>query len=95
MSTVLAPVIIALTGLPALAIASWSARDGSTHSRGVGLRWALIGLSMFLGALGLYLTGDHPNLGYVVVIAMVVAVNAIGISLVRHLRRGANGAPGK
>ena len=95
MTQLLAPLIIALTGLPALAIASWSSRDGSQHSRGTGLRWALIGLSMFLGALGVYLAGDHATIRYGVVIVMVITVNALGVSLLRHLRRSPNRAPGR
>lgn len=88
-----APLIIAATGIPALLAAVWSARPGTAHARGAGLRWALIALCMFLGATGLYLAGDHRNLIYAVVLALVIAVNALGISLVLHLRR--DGAPYK
>ncbi|MCW4454903.1 hypothetical protein OK348_08840 [Flavobacterium sp. MXW15] len=84
----IAPLVIAATGLPALAIAAWAGRDGSDHARGTGLRWALIALGMFVGALGLYLAGGNRSAVYAVVIALVVAVNALGISLVLHLRRG-------
>ncbi len=90
---VAAPLIIAATGIPALLIAVWSGRPGTAHARGVGLRWALIALCMFLGATGLYLAGDSRTITYAVVIALVVAVNALGISLVLLLRRGGDGAP--
>ncbi len=92
---VVAPLIIAATGIPALLIAVWSGRPGTAHARGLGLRWALIALCMFIGAIGLYLAGDHRNIAYGVVIALVIAVNALGVSLVMHLRRGGNGVPGK
>lgn len=92
---VVAPLIIAATGVPALLIAVWSSRPGTAHARGLGLRWALIALCMFLGAIGLHLAGDNRNITYGVVIALVIAVNALGVSLVMHLRRGGNGAPRK
>lgn len=92
MNQIMAPLIIAITGLPALAIALWSGRDGSAQGRGAGVRWALIALCMFIGAICLYWAGaDRPRV-YMVVIAMVIAVNALGISLVMHLRRGGDGA---
>lgn len=82
------PLLVALSGLPALAVAAWYARgapDG--HVRGIALRWALIGLAVMLGACGLYwAAGDQVRTG-VVVIALVVAANALGASLVLHLRR--------
>ena len=87
MNDVVAPLLIALTGVPALAIAVWSGRDGSPHARGTGLRWALIALSMFVGALAIYLANPHRGLTYTAVIVLVIAVNALGISLLRHLRR--------
>ena len=90
---VFAPLIIAATGVPALCFAVWSGRPGTAHARGMGLRWALIALCMFVAATGVYLAGDNRNIAYGVIIALVVAVNALGISLVLHLRRGNNGAP--
>lgn len=91
MNDVLAPLIIALTGLPALGIAAWSSRDGSPHARGLGLRWALIGLSLFVGAIALYLAAGNRMATHAVVIALVVAVNALGVALVLHLRRAPAG----
>ncbi|WP_293711402.1 MULTISPECIES: hypothetical protein [unclassified Stenotrophomonas] len=90
---VYAPLIIAATGIPALCVAVWSGRPGTAHARGVGLRWALIALSLFVGGIGVYLAGDNHNIAYGVVIALVVAVNALGVSLLMHLRRGNNGTP--
>lgn len=90
---VFAPLIIAATGIPALCIAVWSGRPGTAHARGMGLRWALIALCMFVAATGVYLAGDNRNVAYGVIIALVVAVNALGVSLVLQLRRSDNGAP--
>lgn len=91
MNDVFAALIVALTGLPALGIAAWSSRDGSRHARGLGLRWALIALSLFLGAIGLYLAAGNRMATYGVAIALVVAVNALGVALVLHLRRAPAG----
>lgn len=91
----LAPLIIAATGIPALCFAAWSGRPGTAHARGLGLRWALIALCLFVGAIGVYLARDSRNIAYGVVIALVIAVNALGISLVVHLRRERNGVPRK
>jgi len=87
MNDLLAALIVALTGLPALAFAAGSGGDGGRHSRGLGLRWALIALSLFLGAIGLYLAAGNRMATYAVVIALVVVVNALGVALVLHLRR--------
>ena len=38
MNDLLAALIVALTGLPALGIAAWSSRDGSRHARGA-INW--------------------------------------------------------
>jgi len=78
MNDLLAALIVAVTGLPALGIAAWSSR---------GLRWALIALSLFLGAIGLYLAAGNRMATYAMVIALVVVVNALGVALVLHLRR--------
>ncbi len=84
----LVPLLVALTGLPALGVAAWYARGAAdAHVRGIALRWALIGLAVMLGACGLYwAAGDQARTGGVVV-ALVLAANALGASLVLHLRR--------
>ena len=87
----LAPLVIALTGLPALGIAVWFARSGSEHDRRTALHWALIAVSILLGAVGLYFAAGHRTAGMLVVLAMVVAVNALAVSMVMHLRRGPRG----
>ncbi|UWX03644.1 hypothetical protein H1235_12350 [Pseudoxanthomonas sp. NC8] len=85
----LVPLIVALTGLPALAVAAWYARGATAHyARGIALRWALVALVLFLGAAGLYWAGGEPTRTTAVVVAMVVAANALAVSLVLHLRRG-------
>ncbi|WP_411834469.1 hypothetical protein [Pseudoxanthomonas mexicana] len=95
MDDVIGPLIIAASGLPALGIALWSGRDGSAHARGTGLRWALIALCMFVGALGLYLAAGNTGAMQAVAVVMVLAVNGILVSLLLHLRRGTAGASRK
>jgi hypothetical protein len=84
----LVPLIVAVTGLPALGIAAWHARAADAHGRGLALRWALIALAILCGAVGLYFAGGSRLAVWAVVVAMVVAVNALAVSLVVHLRRG-------
>ncbi|MCL7714355.1 hypothetical protein [Stenotrophomonas mori] len=93
MDAVTASLVIAVTGLPALAVAAWSSRDGSPQARGLGLRWALIALCLFVGALALYLADGHRTGTYAVITVLVLAINALGISLVLHLRRAPAGTP--
>lgn len=92
---VIAPLILAATGLPALGIAAWNGRDGSTHARGTGLRWALIALCSFVAAIALYFSGGNRSAALAITIAFAVAVNVLVVSMVLHLRRGNNGATGK
>lgn len=83
----LAPLILALSAMPALAVAVWSGRAGDAHARGIGLRWALIALSMFLGAAALYWAGDSRAHVYAVAIVLLATVNALLLSMVLHVRR--------
>lgn len=92
MNDVFAPLVLALTGLPALAIAARSGRDGSAHARGTGLRWALVALCSFVAAIALYLCGGNRNAALAVGVLFALAVNGLAISMVLHLRRGPDGA---
>ncbi|GAB3514195.1 hypothetical protein [Pseudoxanthomonas daejeonensis] len=83
----LVPLVIAMSGMPALGIAAWYARADDAHSRGAALRWALVALAMLGGAIGLYFAGGSTTAVTTVVVAMVVAVNALLVSVVLHLRR--------
>jgi hypothetical protein len=85
----LIPLLVALSGLPALAIAAWIGGNDDARSRGLALRWALLGLAILLGAGALYWAGDSRALIYTVVIALVLVVNALALSMLLHLRRSA------
>ena len=84
----LVPLIVAVTGLPALGIAAGPAPADHAHGRGTALRWALIAVSILAGAVGLYFATGRQAAQVAVVVAMVVAVNALAVSMVLHLRRG-------
>lgn len=87
MDTLLAPFIIALTGFPALAIAFWVGRDASPFSRNQALHWALIALSLFVGACGLYWAGGITARTYAVAGLLFVAVNGLALSMLVRLQR--------
>ncbi|MGV8960644.1 MAG: hypothetical protein ACOH1V_09670 [Stenotrophomonas sp.] len=89
------PLIVALSGLPALGLASWTGDANAPHARGIGLRWALVALCLFIGAIGLYLAGDSKPFVYTVVIAMALGVNVLLASMLLHLRRSGQRNPRK
>jgi len=95
MNDAVAPLVLAVTGLPALVIAAWSGRDGGAHARGTGLRWALIALCSFIAAIALYLAGGNRSAALAIGILFAVAVNVLAVSMVLHLRRGSDGAARK
>jgi len=92
MNEAIAPLVLAITGLPALFIAAWAGRRGGAHARGTGLRWALIALCSFIAAIALYLAGSNRSAAMAVGIGFAVAVNVLVVSMVLHLRRGDTGA---
>lgn len=83
-----APLLVAIGGMPALGIAAWYARVANPLARIVALHWAMIALCMFLGALGLYWAGAQQGRIATVAVLMVVAVNALALSMILRLRRG-------
>ncbi|WAT15884.1 hypothetical protein [Xanthomonas fragariae] len=80
------PLVVALSGLPALAIAAAIGADDHDRARGLGLRWALISLVILVGAACLYWAGDNRAGIYAVVIGMIIGVNVLIVSVVMHLR---------
>ena len=83
-----AALVVAITGLPALGVATWYARYDDEHARGLALRWALIALAILCGAVGLYFAGGSRGAVTAVAVAMALAVNALAISTILHARRG-------
>ncbi|MBB5941175.1 uncharacterized membrane protein YtjA (UPF0391 family) [Xanthomonas arboricola] len=87
MHAAIAPLALALSGLPALVIAAWVGGKDDDRARGLGLRWALIGLAILLGAAALYWTGGQRTGVYAVAIVLLLTVNALIVSMLLHLRR--------
>jgi hypothetical protein len=83
----LVPLVLAVSGLPALLIGAWLSRTSDDRSRGMALHWVLVGLAIQAGAVGIYWAGDDSRLAQGIVIAMVVLVNALIVSMVLQLRR--------
>lgn len=83
----LVPLLLALAGLPAIAIAAWLAKDTRPASRGLAIRMALVGITILLGALGLYWAGDDGSHALKIVLAMALLVNALALSMWWHVRK--------
>ena len=83
----LIPLVLAVSGLPALLVAAWMSRANDVRSRGQALHWLLVGLAIQAGAVGVYFAGDDGRRAQGIVIAMVVMVNALIVSMVLQLRR--------
>ncbi|QBG99154.1 hypothetical protein [Xanthomonas oryzae] len=92
---VMVPMVVALSGLPALAIAASIGADDDDRARGLGLRWALISLVILVGAACLYWAGDNRAGIYAVVIGMIIGVNVLIVSMVMHLRQHGSGRDGE
>lgn len=83
-----APLLVALGAMPALGIAAWYARAAAhPTARSIALHWALIALAMLVGAAGLYWAGDDRGRIATVAVLMVVAVNALALSMLLRMRR--------
>ncbi len=89
----LVPLVLAVSGLPALLIGAWMSRANDDRSRGLALHWVLVGLAIQAGAVGVYWAGDDDRIAQGIVIAMVVLVNALIVSMVLQLRRRNRKAP--
>ncbi|CAN7407024.1 hypothetical protein LJR143_002351 [Pseudoxanthomonas sp. LjRoot143] len=83
----LVPLVLAISGLPALLIGAWMSREPDARSRALALHWVLVGLAIQAGAVGVYWAGDDDRIAQGIVIAMVVLVNALIVSMVLRLRR--------
>ena len=83
----LVPLVLAVSGLPALLIGAWMSRAEGDRSRGMALHWVLVGLAIQAGAVGIHWVGADGRLAQGIAIAMVVLVNALIVSMVLQLRR--------
>ena len=87
----LVPLLLALAALPAIAIAAWLAKDARPASRGLAIRMALVGITILLGALGLYWADDDGGRVLKLMLAMALLVNALALSMWWHVRKFAAG----
>ncbi|WP_245979181.1 hypothetical protein [Solilutibacter pythonis] len=83
----LVPLLLALAGLGAVAVAAWLSKDGRPASPGLALRMALTGIAILLGAIALYLTGNDANAATWITLSMALTVNLLAVSMWLHLRR--------
>jgi hypothetical protein len=86
----LVPLVLAISGLPALLIGAWMSRGPDARSRGMAVHWVLVGLAIQAGAVGVYWAGDDNGRVHAIVIALVVLVNALIVSMLLQLRRNRN-----
>ena len=86
----LVPLVLAISGLPALLIGAWMSRGPDARSRGMAVHWVLVGQAIQAGAVGVYWAGDDNGRVHAIVIAMVVLVNALIVSMLLQLRRNRN-----
>jgi hypothetical protein len=86
----LVPLVLAISGLPALLIGAWMSREPDARSRGMAVHWVLVGLAIQAGAVGVYWAGSDDGGVHAIVIAMVVLVNALIVSMLLQLRRNRN-----
>lgn len=112
-ASLIAPLLIALTSLPILVVAAY-VRRGHLHlingldasrvpdphalARRLSLLLVGVGLAMLAAAVGLYWATGNESRGLLVVTAMIVVVNALGIALVVAVvraRRGYREPPGR
>ena len=83
----LVPLILAISGLPALLIGAWISREPGARSRGMALHSVMAGLAIQAGAVGVYWAGADERMALGIVIATVVLVNALIVSMVLQARR--------
>ena len=86
----LVPLVLAISGLPALLIGAWMSRGPDARSRGMAVHWVLVGLAIQAGAVGVYWAGDDNGRVHAIVNALVVLVNALIVSMLLQLRRNRN-----
>ena len=90
MHELIVPAILAISALPAFVVARLMARGrpkGAPMPRLARLM-QLVGLAILAGAVGLFWAGDDGTRRLAVIVAMVVAVNGLGVLLLVSMGRG-------
>ncbi|GAA5076841.1 hypothetical protein [Lysobacter panacisoli] len=91
------PLILAISSLPAFVVA---ALIGKGRPRGapvprLALVMRLVGIAILAGAAGMFWAGENETRRLAVVVAMVVAVNGLGLVLLFSLGRNRTGPRGR
>lgn len=90
MHELIVPLILAISALPAFVVARLMARGrpaGAPMPR-LARVMQLVGLAILGGAVGLFWAGDNDTRRLAVIVAMVVAVNGLGVVLLVSMGRG-------
>jgi thiol:disulfide interchange protein len=85
------PLLVAVSGLPAVGMAAWLARSPLPQRQALALHMALVGIAIFAGALGLYWAGADAGRVRAVAAVLLVVVNLLGVSLLLRMRRDGAG----
>lgn len=96
MADYIVPLILAISSLPAFVVAALIGRGrprGAPVPR-LAIVMRLVGVAILAGAVGLLWAGDHETRRLAVVVAMVVAVNGLGLVLLFSLGRDRTGPRG-
>lgn len=84
------PLLLAISSLPAFVVARLIGRGRPTGAPvpRIARVMRLVGITILAGAAGLYWAGDNETRRLAVIVAMVVAVNGLGLLLLFSLGRG-------
>ena len=100
MNAYVVPLILAISSLPAFiaaALIGRSARatrpDGGRGTPALARLMLLVGIAILAGAAGLLWAGDNETRRLAVTVAMVLAVNGLGLVLIFSLGRKRNRRP--
>ena len=100
MSTHVVPLVLAISSLPAFIAAALIARssraarpDGGRGTPTLARLMLLVGIAILAGAAGLFWAGDDDTRRLAVIVAMVLAVNGLGLILLFSLGRKRNRRP--
>ena len=101
MDTHVVPLVLAISSLPAFIAAALIRRSASATRPGGGRSGGpalarlmlLVGVAILAGAAGLLWAGDNETRRLAVIVAMVLAVNGLGLALIFSLGRKRNRRP--
>ncbi|MDR7136367.1 hypothetical protein J2X06_003593 [Lysobacter niastensis] len=101
MNAYVVPLVLAISSLPAFIAAAMIGRSGRAGRQdnvrddtpALARLMLLVGVAILAGAAGLLWAGDNETRRLVVIVAMVLAVNGLGLVLIFSLGRKRNRRP--